>query len=273
MNSIKFTIVRQSDNLTGIENALVNFNNIFDTNYQKMDYWVEYLKSIELVVNIPKTILEKLFLEKYHSYFPNENIELINKALILLDKYEQWKNKYCLYLKSICFLETESNFKGRKITSLTLPTFPFCSFFSENAFIHLPPTIFKEKSHLPLSENILHEAVHQFVSISIIENKIFIKDFDTKKSPKVPISWRKNDIEERNRSWELDRCIHAFYVYAEVYKYRKFINKEIHVSYYDEIDIMSSKNNRNYLGSNLVKFQDYFKKDALSDINKIMDEE
>lgn len=269
-----FNIVKFNENLTAIENSLSNYNLIFDSNFSINDVDYNFLQNIQVITKLPREILSNLYLNDYSAMtMDNFDFELLSESLKFLDNYSLWKNKYNYYLKSICYLDTiNDNSKGRKITSLTMPTFPFCSFISSNAFIHLPPEIFKPKSFLPISENILHESVHQFVSISILENNIFKDDFVSKNSPKIDIPWRKNDSEARNRSWELDRCIHAFFVYSEVFKFRLFVHNSIDRSYFSKDEIESARANKNYIGSQLISFRELFTDYTISKIESNINE-
>ena len=102
----------------------------------------------------------------------------------------------------------------------------------------------------------------------MLEKNIFIEDYSSDQSPKVQISWRKNQGIKRNEAWELDRVLHAIAVYLNVVKFRRIeidifgtndpISKYIKSALCDGIDALD------YLSENLTKFSDFFTKTGYS---------
>jgi hypothetical protein len=109
----------------------------------------------------------------------------------------------------------------RLITSCSLPDFPLCVFFSERALVHIPPlTISSQPSVRLLAENLYHESVHQAVNYQLLSSRVLVPSYSSETSPKIPIYWREEAGEQRNRAWELDRVLHAAAVYCHLLAWR-----------------------------------------------------
>lgn len=123
----------------------------------------------------------------------------------------------------LVWAELRPEFKGKdvQITSSSFPAMPLVSFISDKALCHLPPTNVSERPDPRiLAENLLHEAIHQRVNLTLLTRPIFREGFDAARAPKIPIAWRANSV-ARNQSWELDRTLHAICVYKGVVGYRE----------------------------------------------------
>lgn len=153
-------------------------------------------------------------------------VEKCRKAAQIIDTNLSKRQRYLIpFLKAVIpvYLNPESNTK--LITSLTIPDLPFTSFISQNAFFHLAPDILcKGFDEYYLSENLVHEMVHNMVNIVLLEKDILVNRYSSALSNKVKIPWRKN-AELRNQYWELDRLIHAYCVYAHMSVYRSTLSQ------------------------------------------------
>lgn len=137
------------------------------------------------------------------------------------------------FVRSIIFVGVEPG--GRLITSCSVPDMPFAVFISERAFRHIPPTSVSERSSAYLgAENLYHEAVHQAVSFALINLGLLPPEYRSETSPRVPIFWREEDVEERNTAWELDRVLHAATVYAHLVPWRNDLIKSGDLSIDDD---------------------------------------
>ncbi|MEV8213184.1 HEXXH motif-containing putative peptide modification protein [Leifsonia sp. NPDC077715] len=106
------------------------------------------------------------------------------------------------------------------LTSCSLPDLPLMAFVSDMADRHIPPlTVAAEGSPRLLAENIYHESVHQLVNFRILSEDLFRPDYDSRRSPLVPIAWRRTSI-KRNQDWPLDRVLHAASVYSQLLDWR-----------------------------------------------------
>jgi hypothetical protein len=125
------------------------------------------------------------------------------------------------YITSFAHVELTDPGSGRRpVTSCSLPDIPLCVFFSKAALRHVPPLSVspKDSTHL-LAENIYHEAVHQYVNHQIITEGIFVEEYDSRTSPMVDISWRRNP-DGTLQHWQLDRVFHAAMVYGHLTAWR-----------------------------------------------------
>ncbi|WP_031508834.1 hypothetical protein [Streptomyces megasporus] len=126
------------------------------------------------------------------------------------------------YVTTFALAETErSGTRKGLITSCSLPDFPLCVFFSPRVFVHIPPlSIHPVDSVRMAAENLYHEAVHQAVNYQLLAHDILVPEYDSARSPKIPIYWRQSAGEKRNRAWELDRVLHAASVYCHLLHWR-----------------------------------------------------
>jgi hypothetical protein len=160
------------------------------------------------------------------------------------------------------------------LTSITVPSFPLSSFFSRNALRHLAPSALTEKDSVAvLAENLLHESVHQRVNLTIIERSVMMDGFSSATSSKIEIPWRKTAAEERNRAWELDRCLHAFAVYVGVFPFRMAIAKHPQMDKDTKhafvTSISQAEKSMRFLGSALMERRDQFGPDGQSLIEEL----
>lgn len=120
---------------------------------------------------------------------------------------------------------------------------------TETALFHIAPaTIFPKKSIYALAENLYHESIHQELSFKLLSSDIFIEDFEPATSVKIEIPWRKT-------VWEVDRVLHAAYVYWRLIPMRSSKKLKALVSE-EELNLISIAvqkgiENFNYLSSKL----------------------
>ncbi len=94
------------------------------------------------------------------------------------------------------------------LTSVAIPSFPHCSFMSVKALRHIPARhVFDGASIYALAENIYHESLHQQLNASLIFDVKTTTFAEESKLKKAHIPWR-------NVYWELDRVLHAAWVYS-----------------------------------------------------------
>lgn len=167
-----------------------------------------------------------------------------------------------------------SKIKNVPVTSCTFPSMPFSIFLSEKALFHIPPkNIFSNNSLVLLAENIYHEAVHCAINYQILYDDIFVEEYDNKTSEKINIPWRQNQIEERNKNWEIDRVYHATIVYKNVIDFRKNI---LFSNFIDEKEkefisdtIYSAIESYNFLLKELNSKSKYFTKNGLKSLSEL----
>lgn len=101
------------------------------------------------------------------------------------------------------------------LTSVAIPTLPHCTILSVKSLRHIPAKhVYEGASTYALAENIFHEALHQQLSASLLFGAKLMTDADAANVRSVLIPWR-------NASWEIDRVIHAAWVYSNLQKLRK----------------------------------------------------
>ena len=147
------------------------------------------------------------------------------------------------YITTFALVECLDLSKMNRITSCSLPDYPLCVFFSERIFEHIPPSSVGRPSIRLGAENIFHEAVHQSVNHLILTEGIFHQDYDAATSPRVPIFWRKDAREDRNKEWEIDRVLHAAAVYSHLLQWR----------YYELLDESLTADERNIITTAAVE--------------------
>lgn len=159
-------------------------------------------------------------------------------------------------------LKEDSRDIDSTITSCSLPSLPYVIFISYKAGYHIPPSnVISTKNKVLLAENIYHEAIHQIVNMSILKKNVLPKNYSSATSPKIDIPWRKQQKEERNKAWELDRVLHATSVYANLLQFRKKMLNEIvdndFKEFYKEA-CNSGEESFNHLLNSLYEKIDYF---------------
>ena len=176
-------------------------------------------KKIFLGIKGFDNILKELPFEGHSiSEITDEKIMAIESALNSLeDLHEDYLNSVLDFTSLIIWLKKNNRqSKNTLITSCSLPHFPHTSFISDKALYHLPPlTLFNNNIIYALQENLYHESLHQKISSSMTFEDYMSKDFDTKSVEKMDIPWREG------KSWQPDRILHAFFVYANIFKMRK----------------------------------------------------
>ena len=170
-------------------------------------------------------------------------------------------------------LKEDSRDIDSTITSCSLPSLPYVIFISYKAGYHIPPSnVISTKNKVLLAENIYHEAIHQIVNMSILKKNVLPKNYSSATSPKIDIPWRKQQKEERNKAWELDRVLHATSVYANLLQFRKKMLNEIvnndFKEFYKEA-CNSGEKSFNHLLNSLYEKIDYFDVDGKDIIENI----
>jgi hypothetical protein len=131
---------------------------------------------------------------------------------------------FTTFVRNIVWMELVPGYKGKDtlITSVSFLTVPFSIFLSKKALLHIPPnTVMDRPSVRFLTENLVHEAIHQQVNVTLLERDILREDYSSITSPKIPITWRMNQGIVRNQSWEIDRTLHATAVYITLMTCRR----------------------------------------------------
>lgn len=185
--------------------------------------------------------------------------EIICSLNTVIEINENYFNIIADFIKLFYFTRISN---GNQITSATFPVFPFCSFFSERATFHLPPFYENKKNKkYILSENIYHEAIHQSVNLAILTGEILNPEFNYKTSNKINIPWR-------NKFWELDRVLHATFVYGHLIQYRTDALKKFPELTFLKTLIDESIGCYKYLRGELIKAEADFTKFGFEQITK-----
>jgi len=101
------------------------------------------------------------------------------------------------------------------LTSVAVPTLPHCTILSVKSLRHIPADhVYEGASTYALAENIFHEALHQQLSACLVFGAKIMSDAEDAKLQPIHIPWR-------NASWEIDRVIHAAWVYTNLQRLRK----------------------------------------------------
>ena len=204
-----------------VNNAKINTDNT-----QLLDLSTTHWNLSLILKNFNPEIWQTLPLSEYQFIVMNEQcIEQIKDAVYYLaDTHAELIQNKAAFLKVIGFLELRENMEKthHRITSVTIPSLPLCSFFSESAGLHIPPgTVIKNHSKVFLAENIYHEMVHNMVNVNLLEADLLHENYDAKTcNEKIMIPWRSDDPEMRNRYWEIDRALHALSVYDSLLFFR-----------------------------------------------------
>lgn len=222
-------------------------------------YWIKS--------GFPESIWSALPITSHRLITPNYEIEnsLITAIDHLFKVHEAAFEIFKTFVNCIVWTEIDPRIHGKidEITSSTFPILPFCVFVSNKALKHIPPNaVSPESSFRFLAENLLHEAVHQQVNVTLLEKDVFVSSYRSSSSPKIEIKWRANQGIARNQFWELDRVLHAIYVYIEVSKYRIVELESNEISdlekKYFALALKTGKVALNYLLSEVLLFRDYF---------------
>ena len=271
MNKAKGFIYNKNISSFGL--AVKNISSLYDIPYKNVSENQNsiYIRSnFHIITAIPDYIWKLLPIQSHEIKKPDKHfITDFNKAIDLLeDHFAEW-HILKKYLGGICLLSLNPEFKNKdvEITSVSLPIFPFISFVSKKSFFHIPPKIIKNPSILYLSENLLHESVHQSVNLYLIEKEVLGKKYNSKHSPLISIPWRKNQSIARNKEWKIDRALHAVCVYSVVASFRRKMLKN-NKSEYSISDFSSAVKNAEYLITELIKHRKIFKEHKILDILK-----
>ncbi len=101
------------------------------------------------------------------------------------------------------------------LTSVAIPTLPHCTLLSVKSLRHIPAKhIYEGASLYALAENLYHEALHQQLSATLIFGPPLLRKSKSCSLPIIDIPWR-------NARWELDRVLHATWVYGNIQRLRR----------------------------------------------------
>lgn len=197
---------------------------------------------------------------------PGQNFA-IESAAGLLGQYADFVR---LHVKQIYWMKLKDDMSDECITSASFPKLPDYIFISNKALVHIPPNrIFESPSLYALAENIYHEAIHQHVNADVLREEIMAEIFDSATSPKIEISWRRNQ-EARNQFWELDRAYHAACVYSGLLPLRrKFADAGIKEF---EAAVLEGEQALAYLLDKLENFHEFFKSKGIETLKHLRSE-
>lgn len=224
-----------------------------------------------LFENLPSEILSTLPIPDHvlYDYDTGMNLfyESFNDAIEIIDNHISCSfNDTIKFCKVFVPVKLSKHSTQKLITSLTIPDLPFLSFISENAFVHLAPDVISHGfTKYYLAENIFHEMIHNQINIMLLEKEILIDEYSSEASPKIEIPWRKGS-EVRNQYWELDRMLHAYFVYKGLYKFRLKMS-EIYGSGIDTSMVCAAMENANYLKGKIIENSGYLTKEGLLMLN------
>ncbi len=194
---------------------------------------------------------------------PGQNLA-IQSAMNLLGPYSNFVRRH---VKQVYWMKLKSDADDECITSASFPKLPDAIFISNKALVHIPPNrIFKTPNLYALAENIYHEAIHQHVNARVLSGEIMADQFDSAKSPKIEIAWRRNQ-EARNQFWELDRAYHAACVYSGLLPLRR----EFARAGVEEFEAAVADGGQAliYLLDNLENYYDYFKSAGIETLKRL----
>jgi len=118
------------------------------------------------------------------------------------------------YLGLVVWLEPSAP-DAPPITSSSFPALPHCGFLTDGAACQLAPdTVLREDRPWALAENLYHESLHQELSATILQEDVFSDAFAAGSAPRIRVPWRRTE-------WELDRVLHAVYVYSRLLPLRR----------------------------------------------------
>ena len=119
-------------------------------------------------------------------------LDLIEEAFEFLDSYFPYA--YCKvfdWTSLVIWLELFPYSNTDLITSSTFPHFPHCTFLSDKALRHIPPTSISSVDQVySLAENIFHEALHQELSSTLVFRDIFAEQYSSSQAKKIKVPWR-----------------------------------------------------------------------------------
>ncbi|CAM3930130.1 aKG-HExxH-type peptide beta-hydroxylase [Paracoccus yeei] len=100
-----------------------------------------------------------------------------------------------------------------EVTSVAIPSIPYCIFISKKAIRHIPPkTVIQHVGLYALQENIFHECCHQELTSYLTLNSLLVQERSAV-NEQVFIPWR-------STHWPIDRAIHAAFVYSRLSWFR-----------------------------------------------------
>lgn len=119
----------------------------------------------------------------------------------------------------IVLLKQKKNVSTQNFGSCSFYQIPNCAFLTEHSWNYIPPnTVFISNSLYPILDNLLHEAVHQFIFECDIVKPILKPQYS---SIEFIIPWR-------NTSWNFSHTFHAYLVYVALAELRiKIYNLKI----------------------------------------------
>lgn len=119
------------------------------------------------------------------------------------------------YTSILVWLAPDDEHPGAPIlTSASLPALPHTTFITDKATRHIPPNhIYPAPLTYALLENLVHEALHQQLSATLLQEDLLRPDYEAARAELVPVPWR-------GASWEPDRVLHAVHVYKSLLSFR-----------------------------------------------------
>ncbi|NCN41948.1 hypothetical protein GW916_11950 [bacterium] len=161
------------------------------------------------------------------------------------------------HLKGLIFVELRDSFKSAEsqVTSISLPGLPYLSLFSKKSFFHAPPLILTDKPSIHIfSENLIHEATHQWVNLNLVDGNLLKESYISENSPSIRIPWRSSTSVPRDRIWPIDRCLHACLVYLIVARFRlRLLQSADHGHPYSQADLIQAIENGIYLAHEILE--------------------
>lgn len=101
------------------------------------------------------------------------------------------------------------------LTSVAIPVLPHCVIVSVKSLRHIPAKhVYEGGSIYALAENLYHEALHQQLTSTLIFGPPFMAHGKDHSKERVSIPWR-------DTSWEIDRVLHASWVYVRLQSFRQ----------------------------------------------------
>ena len=243
----------------GLEKALNSWALLHSFDLGELSQEVDFVRVDEADVDIATSPIgtkywKNLPLPGHQQFLPEDDegefVLCIKKALgFIYDNYGQSYSDLFGFLTLIVPVKGPS--VRDTITSLSVPEYPFSCFVSKNALFHLAPNVINyEGREFYLAENLFHEMVHNRVNLELLEQEILVEEYDSESSPRIHIEWRKN-ADPRNNAWQVDRAIHALWVYSYLSKFRSIASK-IKPSLFNSAMADQAKSNASYLRQRIL---------------------
>ena len=235
------------------------------------------------------TLIQGNFCDSIWKCIPLQSHEILSpekqKRIPIIEAIDHIETYHCYisdlflkFTKNIAFVDLKKDYLGKDttITSSSFPLLPLTVFLSPKALKHIPPnTVSDMPSYRLLAENLLHEAIHQQVNLTLVEKDIFCAEYSSELSPKIQIEWRKKQGIKRNQAWELDRVLHAITVYVNLVKFRRkevvLFNTDNLISQYIKSSLPEGLDALDYLSKSLLLYKNFFTEngyDLVSELRK-----